>query len=587
MVKYSIIFLAILVVVVGINIYQAALADWQLPTDLFWNAPISRQDFQQPASSTELDTSPDSAPDDDDPDIDSSDENYRVAGLSCARHGGPDDATAAEMIYWEDIPTDADFVSPLQSPKTEQWLVFEPDEGGWNNIRMSMETAVMMALATGRTLVLPPEQGLYLLWNKHHDQHRTTFSLEHFYHFKSLQAEHTGLKVISLQEFLETVAMTGHLVSPTTGQPAFPPHNRTNWDNAGENYRSVRAGTYKDLWLWMRASTTEIPWNQGKCVAGFAAERGSAGLERLKTALHDVLMETEQKFREAQRPWFRRQQSYHGHPTPVDAPVKDRLAEMLANRREWCLYDEALQDAPVIHLKGEEASGHRLLVHFYAFLFFENWQHDLWAKRFVRDHLRYIDEIQCAAARVIAKLRAMARERGEPNGQYDAFHIRRGDFQYKDMHMSAEQIYFNNSKGIILDNRTVFIATDEKNSSYFAPLRAHYHCLFLHDFKEELGDVNPNYYGMIDQLIASRSETFFGAYYSTFTGYINRLRGYHSQKLKLDGYQDGSIKSYYYVPETHANFRIAMREYQPVAQGFWSREFPVAWRDIDHDAPSR
>ena len=33
------------------------------------------------------------------------------------------------------------------------------DEGGWNNIRMSMETAVTMALAMGRTLVMPPEQG--------------------------------------------------------------------------------------------------------------------------------------------------------------------------------------------------------------------------------------------------------------------------------------------------------------------------------------------------------------------------------------------------------------------------------------------
>jgi hypothetical protein len=38
------------------------------------------------------------------------------------------------------------------------------DEGGWNNIRMSMETAVTMALTMGRTLVMPPEQGMYLLW---------------------------------------------------------------------------------------------------------------------------------------------------------------------------------------------------------------------------------------------------------------------------------------------------------------------------------------------------------------------------------------------------------------------------------------
>ena len=33
-----------------------------------------------------------------------------------------------------------------------QYLTFEPDEGGWNNIRMAMETAVTMALAMGRIL---------------------------------------------------------------------------------------------------------------------------------------------------------------------------------------------------------------------------------------------------------------------------------------------------------------------------------------------------------------------------------------------------------------------------------------------------
>ena len=35
--------------------------------------------------------------------------------------------------------------------------------GGWNNIRMAMETVMTMAVAMGRTLVLPPEQHMYLL----------------------------------------------------------------------------------------------------------------------------------------------------------------------------------------------------------------------------------------------------------------------------------------------------------------------------------------------------------------------------------------------------------------------------------------
>ena len=35
--------------------------------------------------------------------------------------------------------------------------------GGWNNIRMAMETIVAMAHAMGRTLVIPPSQNMYLL----------------------------------------------------------------------------------------------------------------------------------------------------------------------------------------------------------------------------------------------------------------------------------------------------------------------------------------------------------------------------------------------------------------------------------------
>ena len=36
---------------------------------------------------------------------------------------------------------------------------------GWNNIRMAMETVLVMAHAMGRTLVLPPQQKMYLLHN--------------------------------------------------------------------------------------------------------------------------------------------------------------------------------------------------------------------------------------------------------------------------------------------------------------------------------------------------------------------------------------------------------------------------------------
>lgn len=44
-----------------------------------------------------------------------------------------------------------------------KYISFSPDRGGWNNVRMSMEIIFVIAAASGRTLVLPPEQPLYLL----------------------------------------------------------------------------------------------------------------------------------------------------------------------------------------------------------------------------------------------------------------------------------------------------------------------------------------------------------------------------------------------------------------------------------------
>lgn len=49
-------------------------------------------------------------------------------------------------------------------------------------------------------------------------------------------------------------------------------------------------------------------------------------------------------------------------------------------------------------------------------------------KRFMRDHLRYADEIQCAAARIVHAMREYAKTKNpgsNPKGEFDTFHIRR------------------------------------------------------------------------------------------------------------------------------------------------------------------
>jgi len=374
-----------------------------------------------------------------------------------------------------------------------------------------------------------------------------------------MAVEHAGVEIISFEEFLKREVMDGQM-KDKEGNVAFPPYNRTNWN--GVDKKEVN-----DLDKWVRTFATNPIWAFDECMAAFPAKVGDAGPNRMKNWLQEV---KKTKFE-------KRKLEFFGHPVPVDARPIARLRENLAHRSELCIYDKELQDAKVFHLMGDNASGARLLVHFYAFLFFEDWKQDLWTKRFVRDHLRYVDEIQCAAARVVAAVRQKARENGDPEGKYTSFHIRRGDFQYKDTRVEASVIY-ENVKDVLRDNETVYIATDERNKKFFNILKEHYNVYFLDDFKPELKEINTNFFGMLDQRIASRGETFIGCYYSTFTGYINRMRGYHNQLSKGEGWEDGIIQSYYYIPKAH---KLDVREYRPITPAMWAREFPVGWRDLD------
>jgi hypothetical protein len=72
---------------------------------------------------------------------------------------------------------------------------------------------------------------------------------------------------------------------------------------------------------------------------------------------------------------------------------------------------------------------------------------------------------------------------------------------------------------------------------------------------------------MLEQVVASRGRAFVGVWWSTFTGYIMRMRGYHG--LEKD--------SWYAMPE----YRNEMQRYQePEGPGWW-REWPTCWTKID------
>ena len=477
---------------------------------------------------------------------------HPIAGLSCEPHGGPLSPNALEMVYWKDIPSDSHvrypFLNQHQQQQKQYYLTMENDHGGFNNIRMGFETLLSMALLTGRTLVLPPAKRMYLLEQQNHK-----FGFQHFFPMHEIDYEHTNVQIITMKEFLEREFY--HFTDRKNNQTSFPPYNRTDWDHRSDP-------EIQQLFLWLRSVSVMVDnWVPNDCMAVFPEQPGESDLQRLNETFQRVLKENV--------PW----EHYIDNPIPVNSTTYERMKESRAGRTQLCLYDTRLQQASHLHFPVDFKLNVRFLVHFYAFVFPAHWSQDLWLKRFVRDHVRYTDEIQCAAARVVQALRQI-------DPVYDAFHIRRGDFQFTPVKVSADEIY-RRAKDQIPEGTLVYIATDEKDKSFFEPLAKHYRLKFLSDFMEELGeDVNTNYYGMIEQLVASRSRTFFGCWFSTLTGYINRLRGYHADKNHGPGYENGHVQSYYYaLPDRYDH----MQKYYPIKKEFYVREFPTAWRNIDFD----
>jgi hypothetical protein len=125
-------------------------------------------------------------------------------------------------------------------------------------------------------------------------------------------------------------------------------------------------------------------------------------------------------------------------------------------------------------------------------------------------------------------------------------HIRRGDFKglafYKNGIVDPNDIIASN---YFQPQRTVYIATDEIDLAFFEPLDRNHTVLFISDFHHLIEGIDPNYYGMIEQLVCAKGDKFVGTYYSTFSAYINRLRGYHAQKSRSSKAMQGSLNSEY------------------------------------------
>jgi hypothetical protein len=266
---------------------------------------------------------------------------------------------------------------------------------------MAMETVITLAISMGRTIVLPPEKPIYLLNKANNEKHSFTF--RDFFQLEEAEAEHSHLKFISMDEYLSKVGMKGLLKDSDTGHVTFPPNNRTDWNKVGD-------GAKNEMWEYIhKTSYMDHSWEPMSSFSYFPANSTDLGPEsrdRITKIVENITSIPGQ--------------DYTGNPNPVDAPVLDRLKEHLINRAGISFYDETMQKQKSIHFGTDQRKPVRFLLPFYAFHFFEDWKQALWTKRFVRDHLRYNNELMCAAARVVEALRRKARI-DDPDGNKDGY----------------------------------------------------------------------------------------------------------------------------------------------------------------------
>jgi hypothetical protein len=82
-----------------------------------------------------------------------------------------------------------------------------------NNIRMAMESTIALAVAMGRTLVMPPQKKMYLLGKSERgQQHHFTF-VDFFPIEEMAQDNQRAFHVITMKEYLQSQAMTGKLTN--------------------------------------------------------------------------------------------------------------------------------------------------------------------------------------------------------------------------------------------------------------------------------------------------------------------------------------------------------------------------------------
>lgn len=292
-------------------------------------------------------------------------------------------------------------------------------QGGWNNLRMSFENILLYAAVSGRALVLPPDQNIYLLEPKNGDK-RTG---RNYYDLFNL-TEHTELlrrvPILTAKEFLELEGGENGLVPLNEYNVTY---QKNLWAITEECEDRKKSAVFCD-------HVYNHYWKHG-LLADISAEPPTQDCVIFDVDIYEKGVE-------------------HYHLLPSE--IQQRVDEFCHERRK-VFYNKTMHDTPIWHFE-TLTTRYRLLVHFYSQNIFTDPILENFYKRFIRDFLRYHNDAMCAAGKIILALvyegYALNPNSGssmdldsELVGGYSSLHIRRGDLQFTEVRIEAVEWYEN------------------------------------------------------------------------------------------------------------------------------------------------
>ncbi|KAK3244254.1 hypothetical protein CYMTET_46126, partial [Cymbomonas tetramitiformis] len=191
--------------------------------------------------------------------------------------------------------------------------------------------------------------------------------------------------------------------------------------------------------------------------------------------------------------------------------------------REPVQYGEKEQQLDIMHFANHDPLNMRSFGQVATMVAFADGLQSSAFHRALRDAVHFKLQVLEVAAKVISRLGMF---------QYVAMHVRRNELQYKNVWVPANTTMVN-TRALTKQGEALYIATDETNSEFFSSLRDRHEVYQFGDFTTSRGghalsgvEIPQHLLGPVEQVICAGARIFFGTRLSTFTAYIQRLRGY-------------------------------------------------------------